>query len=421
MQLDVTPLSYKGQWQKNALTHSDNKFENTSIQDVSYVIMNDFVTKIQLEKRWKNWKPAIEKELKIPCDKEWTLQLFGKAMTDRGFRLRNLDNMAGKMGDSSVRKCFYTESQAIDIELEQARISANNDQSMGFLGDISECTLREISALISADPSWKLMGDGLGFNFSKINDFKDPYEMLSAWVKIFPQGTLKRISFEVEKIKLTKVGEYLNAIPLIKFAEIEIGDAHVNYPEGRMTTIFDMERLEEIFLANDDQLDWVPIVGKFKYKKTSDIWLSGDIDLGKLQGAFKSISKAHAQYCNQFIQEVKSGRFEPKSLQGVTYNQIRYLAGTQKIRDNQMVALSKRLSPCDVRRANISLDQFFSIYWQMNEDCDLSILVKKMDQIVYQHVFCGSCSLEERCNEMIPKRYYSPGLAKENMKKKETV
>lgn len=419
MQLDVTPLSYKGQWQKNAIARSDNKFENTSIQDVSYAIMINFTAKIQEEKRWVNWKPAIEKELKIQCDKDWTLQLFGKAMIDRGFRLRNLDNMAEKMGDTSVRKCFYTESQAIDMELEQARISAGNDPSMGFLGDISESTLREISALIAADPSWKLMGDGLGFNFSKINDFKDPYEMLSAWLKKFPQGTLKRISFEVEQLKLSKVDEYLNAISLIKFAEIEIGDAHANHPERRMTTIFDMKRLEEIFLANNDKLDWAPIVGNLKYKKTSDIWLSGEIDLGKLQGAFKS--KAHVQYFNQFIQEVKSGQFEPKSSRGVTYNQIKYLAGTQKIRENQMLALSKHLSPCDVRQTNISLDQFFSIYWQMNEDRDLCKLVKKMDQIIYPYVFCGSCSLELHCNKMIPKRYYSPGLAKENAKKKDAL
>jgi hypothetical protein len=423
---NVMPLSCKGQWQ-NKIRNTDNKYRNDAIKDLSYEIMSKFENKIGKEKRWSTWEQCIQREFKVLgiIDK-MTPRLFVKTMIDRGFRIQNLLNMAEKMDDLSVKKCFYKDVQYLKfVDQEGPRILASNDISNGFLKDISDDTLIQIAELIEASPSWREMGDGLGFNLSECIAFSRAYSMLKKWLLKFPNGTLKRIAYEAQKLNLPNVCECLDAIPLRKFSPIEIRDPHASQPELRMTTVFDLEKLDKIYEAHGVHILWDVIshtIFDCDDSSKEDIWLSGNVQLQLLNKAI-NIHIFHLVECfDQFMEDVRTGGFEPTSPEGVTYNQIAYLAEaissdvslSQKSIYNELI--SKKIGTCDFRVNNLPVRNLLCLYWQLNGEMTLSQFVQKTRDELLPAAFQAANALLKGYNQINPKRYYSARLDQENKK-----
>lgn len=393
-----SPLSYKAQWQKEAIPLTEKSFHNVAISDLSYEIMLKFGDKIHKEKRWADWKVSIERQFGKMEGEDLTTYALAWKMIGHGFRLQNLDNMAEKMGDSSVRKCFYNDVQSINYGQEDSRRQADMDASMGYLKDISERALEGIADLMKAHDSWRTMGDALGFSLGECLGFKDPLALLKGWGKKFPEGTLKRIYFEAERLGFTDVCEYLNAIPLQGFSEIEITDPYAQEPDNRPTTIFDMIKLDEVY---DIQIDWQKVSMTLGKSCKDGIWMSCDVTLWSLSSTLNGLYKDHSHCFDQFMQEIRLGNFEPKNSKEVTYNQIAYLAKKKSIGYPEKFK---------------SIHKVLSVQMQ-KEDLDLHGFVQKMEKEFLPY---GS-GLELYYERMVPKRHYSPFIANENKKKIEKV
>lgn len=425
-QPSLMPLSCKGQWQKKFF-NADNKYRNEAIQDLSYEIMSKFENKIEKEKRWKTWERFIIREFKgLGITEKMTPRLFVKTMIERGFRIQNLLNMAEKMDDLSVKKCFYKQAQYLKyVGQEVPRILASEDISNGFLKEISDETLKEIAELIEINPSWRKMGDGLGFNLSECIAFTEPLRMLEKWIEKFPNGTLKRIAYEAQKLNLPNVCEYLDAIPLKKMSPIEIRDPHAARPELRITTIFDLEKLDKIYEANGVHVLW-DVISHTLFKgddsSKADIWLSGNVQLERLKEVI-NFHIPHLYECfDQFMEEVHIGAFEPTSPEGVTYNQMAYLSEviSQDVSLSQhsiyQELISKKIGVCDFRVKDLPARKLLCLYWQLNGELTLSQFVQKTRDVLLPTAFQAANALLKGYNQLIPKRYYSARLDQENKK-----
>lgn len=410
------PLSSKWKWQ------TQDKLFNAAIKDLSYEVMLKFEHKIAKEKRWEKWKQCIQKELKVV---DPTPRIFVKSMIEQGFRIRNLLSMADKIDDTAVEKCFYKDSPSKYMEQEVPRIKADKDTSNGFLIDISDKTLKGIADLVETNPHWRKMGDGLGFSLSDCIGFTGPFEMLKQWSIKFPNGTLRRISYEAARLNLQNVCRYLNAIPLHKHSTVEIRDPHASHPQLRMTTIFDMDRLEGIYKTNSVQIDWKVISGILfndSSAEKDDIWLSGNVQLKHLNEAMNRYYEDHAECFDEFMDDIRTGYFEPRTVEDVSYNQVAYLAEGINIREfnrhpNFEELVKKYLRTCSFRVTKISVRTFLNLYWQLNRELNLSTLVQKMiNEFLpydYQIVILKSFNL------MNPKRYFSTSLYEKNQRKDE--
>ena len=412
----LIPLSRKWQWR------AMGKLFNAAIRDLSYESVLKFENKIKKEKRWEKWSQAIQKEFKISSVSP---RIFVKMMIERGFRMQNLLNFADKLDDSTVSKCFYKDVQLKYMEQEVPRVQADKDVSNGFLSDISDKALKQIADLMEKNEDWRKIGDGLGFNLSQCIEFSSPLEMLMQWSLEFPNGTLKRISYEAKRLKLEDVCDYLDAIPLNKLSTIEIVDPHTKYPELRVTTVFDMEKLEGIYGASGVQIDWKKVSCKLFNQDSSkeDIWLSGNVSLKHLSMALKHCHEDSADCFEQFMEDVCSGYFEPKNSEDVSYNQVAYLAEGINQRGFNMHPdfekwVEKHLSTCSLRAKKLSGRTFLCLYWQLNTGLNLQKLVQKMMNEVLPYDY--QVILKKSYDLINPKRYYSTRLNEENQSKGES-
>lgn len=391
LSLDMSPLSCRGQWQKNLL--DPNKDKNVAIKDLPYELMKEFLDAIKRDNRsLKNWEMSIGLEFRRwkVKKKSATLNTFVQVMMKRNCKIQYLRKVASILHDPSLEKCFY-ELEPNYMMLENERIQANQDFSRGYLRDISYETLKEIVDLLEMDLSWKKMGDGLGFNLFECFHFSDPLEMLNKWIAKFNDGTLSRIYFEAQRLGLNEVCEYLDGIPLEKISSIVVRDPHESHPELRLVTVFDLENFKKI--------DWIGVshilFNSFSSKK-EDIWLSGSVTLKHLKEVFN----------------ISLMCFEPKNYKGVTYNQMAFLADAINS-DSYMTEarfaelISKKMSGCDFRINQLSIRSGLCIYWQLNRELDLTQFFNKTFDMLAPTAPSTARILSCAYEVINPKRYHS--------------
>jgi hypothetical protein len=387
---EISPLSCKGQWQKNFF--DPNKDKNVAIKDLPYELMKEFLDEIKGNNRsLKNWETCIGLEFRRwkVKKKSATLNTFVQIMMKRNCKIQYLRNVASKLHDLSLEKCFYALGPNYMVH-ENARVQASQDGSRGYLRDISYETLKELAELLDVDISWKKMGDGLGFNLYECFHFSDPLEMLRKWITKFNDGTLQRIYFEVQRLGLKEVCVYLDGIPLEKISSMVVRDPHESHPELRLVTVFDLE--------NFNKIDWVGVshilFNSFSSKK-DDLWLSGNVTLKRLKEVF-NISLKY---------------FEPKSYEGVTYNQVAFLAEAinsdsymTDVRFSELI--NKKMSTCDFRIKRMSIRNSLCIYWQLNRELDLTQFFKKTLDVFNPTAPSTARILGCAYDLINPKRYY---------------
>lgn len=391
--MQVIPLSCKGRWQESL--NDPNKDKNVLIKDLSYELMLNFLDM----RHEKNWNTCIGLEFRrYKVKKNATPINFIEMMMKGKLKIQYLRKLAAKIQDLSVEKCFYQTDPDYRV-YENARIRMAQNASRGFVKDISNETLKEIAELIAECPYWKKIGDGLGFNLSECFSFSDPYEMLKKWIEASPYGTLNSIYFEAERLGYYKVCKYLDGIPLNKTTAIVARDPYAFCPESRPVTVFDLDKLDEIYGM---KIKWEGIshliFNSFDSKK-QDIWLAGNISLAQLKDAFAVCHEGSLDCFEQL-------------LTGVSYNQVAFLASAIDC-DSSMTQkeffklIRNKLTPCDYRIQELSIPNLLCVYWQINRELDLTdFFDKTFDLICFDH--SSTARLLGCAYELInPKRYYT--------------
>lgn len=398
-QLDISPLSCMGQWQKN-LFH-----QNIAVKDLPYELMKEFLDEIRGDARRRmNWEMCIELQFRTwKIKKSATLNQFVQIMMKRNCKFEYLQKVANNLHDLSFKKYFYGGQYPEYAMRENARIQADQNTSRGYLKDISYETLKELSDLLADDFSWKKMGDGLGFNFCECFYFSDPLEMFQKWLLKSPDGTLDRIYFEVERLGFNNVCKYLDGIPLEKISAIVVRDPHSSHPELRPATIFDLEKIDEVC---GEKIDWAGVshlIFNSYCSKKEDIWLSGNVTLNQLKVALDVCHKKSL---------IGFEHFEPMNLRGVTYNQMAFLADAINS-DSWMTErrfaelISDKIGFCDFRIKHLSIRNFLCLYWQLNRELDLTQFFNKTLELFYPTAPSTGRILYYGFQVIKPKRFYS--------------
>lgn len=392
---NIEPLSCMGKWQKQVLEKS---CKNESVKNLSYELMKKFISEMKEEARWKNWKVCIGLELRRwKIFKEITPHLFIQVIVGRGYKIQYLQTLASKLRDPFLVDCFYGNDPDYQVR-ENKRIQADSDVSRGYLKDIAYSTIREVADLIEMNASWKIMGDGLGFNFSECCQFSDSIEMFKKWRQISPDGTLSRIYFEAERLGFTDVCTYLDQIPMQKISAMKARDSHAFNLESRLVTIFDLERLEKICGA---KVDWAAIshlLFKSFDSKVEDIWVSGDVTLAQLKKAF---NVRHKEFLTCFEQFMTEG-FEPRSLKDVTYNQVAFLAESISCDSTMTEAQFSEL----LNKKTGRVHQLLCVYWQLNRTLDLTQFFNKIFDLILPAHPTTARLLASAYDLILPQRHY---------------
>lgn len=396
---DLSPLSCKGQWQKN-LFNPCHVQKNESIKNIPYEVIKDFFDLIKEDRgRRKAWEKCIALQFrKWNINESPTLKSFFQVMMKLDYKIQYLLNVSRKLHDISVEMCLYGHgssaylknlSRVEYVNRETLRIQANQDISKGYLVDVSYATLVDLADLINQGRSWRRMGDGLGFTFFECSCFSDPMEMLNDWIWKFNDGTLMRIYFEASLLRFNEVCEYLEGIPLEKISAIVVRDPHESDPELRLVTVFDLE--------NFNKINWLRvshILFNSFHSKKDDIWLSGNVTLKDLKRVF------NISLC-----------IEPKNYEGVTYNQVAFLAeainSDSYMTDARFSELIKsKMSTCDFRIKRMSIRNSLCIYWQLNRELDLTQFFRKTFDLLAPTAPSTARILGSAYDLINPKRYY---------------
>ena len=406
--LDLSPLSYKGQWQKN-LFNPKYIHKNEPIRNLSYEFVKGFLDLIKEDKtRQKAWKKMIAVQYRAwKIDERPTMKSFFQIMMKRDCKIQYLVNVAHQLHDISFEMCFYGHgsssylkciSRAEYVNREWARIQANQDTSKGYLIDVSYETWIDLAALIEEEPDWRRLGDGLGFTLFDCACFSHPIDLLEAWNSKFSAGTLMRIYFEAEQLKFYEVCQFIDGISLHKISAIQVRNPHDSCPELRLTTIFDMEELDRIY----GFIDWAAIshlVFQSFDSKKEDIWMSGTVTLLKLQVAFKL---RHQKSLKGFE------HFQPKNRLGVTYSQVAFLADA--IHSDSALSLEDfaELMSQDmgIQMEPLSIPNALCIYWQFNRNLDLTQFFNKTFDLLFPACPSAARILSYAFDLLNPKRYY---------------
>ena len=322
---------------------------------------------------------------------------------------------AKRLGFNKI--CKYLDEIPLEsVELKHDRMQASLDSSRGYFRDVSHQTLLEIDDLFGNDSHWRKMGTSLGFNLSECFNFSDPFEMFEKWRLKCKDGTVSAIYFEAKRLGFNHVCKHLERISLNKRDEFIPRDPHIFHPELRVVTAFDLEKLDKVYEASGVEIDWTAVshllFNSFDSAK-EDLWLSGDVNLLQLQTVMNLRHVASLSCFDQFMKEIQSGAFQPHSINGVTYNQMAFMAevinsDTQITEACFAELMDKDISACTFRVKELSIRDLLSIYWQINREFTLTQ--------VYQHIFnvlnpvtpSTAKILSYAYDLLCPKRYVTP-------------
>jgi hypothetical protein len=294
-----------------------------NLSQLPYALLKSIQTTIQ--DNWLAWQNEANRlsgrSISNAAEFMTHLASLGNSMT-----LTPLTKISQRVDAFAISQCLMKCNS-----FENSRQQANQDLNKGFVEDIDPETLNDLAIeIVKNSIDWRLLSDGLGFNYYDCQSFKDPKEIIKRWVSEDPQASVCRLYFEAEHIGMHSICAFLNAIPLDGIAKVTPPrDSALNMV--RKVTRFDLVRLEELCKAKHLSIDW----GKIARQIIRDVlenhplipafellWISHSCQLNNL---FYALESDYQPILNQFKKDMRLGLFEPTNRGGLGLSQISYL------------------------------------------------------------------------------------------------
>lgn len=386
-------------WNKKFEDYHKNihKFEGYFVNRLPYSILERISDTV--EKAWDKYQVSAAR---VAPKAENAKAFIATISAERSqIKLESFLKMDKENNSHDIENCLTQNKSLI-----QERLNADMDESKGFMGDISEETLIDLSQQIGASQmNWKLLGDGLGYTNSQCRCFTAPLFMLENWIKQNRAATVARFYFEAKQLNMKSICHYLNAIPMEGTPKIKPVQELLVYHTN--VTRYHLIRLKEILAEKRINLSWEAVakkecdffLGCNKDSPFDALWKDSKLTLSNFM-QFLEKTPHLAPVLEQFKEEIKTGMFEHKSPGGISREQVKYLANSvAKLKIDQGSSVQHRFTwgPIDIHVLKevvfpdlhlggpLSFEGFLTLYWEdpnLGANLSLNQFCQKMIEIL---------------------------------------
>jgi hypothetical protein len=394
-----SPISIEA-WSEKLETHGLMNFSYVSLDKLPYTTLKKVSD--YLVSNWGAWKFYAEKLTKKTYDSG---NAFIQTITRKNtsIEMREFMVIAWRSREFPIMHCFE-DCKRLTAERRQA----DKDDSRGFVDDLSDAVLEEISkTILSEQADWRFLADGLGFNNSACHDLQNPAEMLDKWRKKDLTATICRLYFEADQLEMKSLCKMLNEISLEGRVKVALDPLPV-FSGVPFVTRFELLALERFLKKQHIKIDWEKLAqNKFGWTRGNENGIRGlDIFWKFFQIRFKILleqlerTEKYRSAVKKF--HIKLLRLESinRSSGGVAAEQVAYLAKKvscaavniennaelaagghifwgRDLRNSKLIdmqSIRNKVFPGHYLGAPLSFQDFLRMYWQdpaLGETLDL--------------------------------------------------